>query len=60
MKSKEHCNCIGSETIRRQSLKLDMFSVMLPTCITDSVSHLKTTDGAGVVLIVTFEDELQT
>lgn len=33
---------------------------MLLTCIINSVPHLKTTDGAGFVLIVTFEDQLQT
>lgn len=33
---------------------------MVLTCIIHSVPHLKTTDGAGFVLIVTSEDELQT
>lgn len=32
---------------------------MLLTCIINCVSHLKTTDGAGFVLIVTFEDQLK-
>lgn len=35
-------------------------SFMLLTCIINSVPHLKTTDGAGFVFIVMFEDQLQT
>lgn len=33
---------------------------MLPTCVVNSVPHLKTTDGAGFVFIVSFEDQLET
>lgn len=36
------------------------FSVMLLTCIMNSVPHLKTTDGARFVFIITLEDQLQT
>lgn len=32
---------------------------MLLTCLINCVPHLKTTDGAGFVLIVTFEDQLK-
>ena len=35
-------------------------SFLLLTCIINSVPHLKTTDGAGFVFIVLFEDPLQT
>lgn len=37
-----------------------MTKEILLTCIINSIPHLKTTDGAGFVLIVTFEDQLQT
>lgn len=34
-------------------------SVTLLTCIINSIPHFKTTDGAGFVFIITFEDQLQ-
>lgn len=34
-------------------------SIMLLTCIINGVSHLKTTDGAGFVFGVLFEDQLK-